>query len=145
MTKGKILSEISQCITDGVASLKDNYKGSSLTDIYLIVDIDNAELLIYDDEENLLSQKNIEAWNRTDDEDSIIQQLKNAVQNCNANHLFDSLDIYKPFSVNYADGNFAVKEELLLIEDDSIIRVESNFMEKIDKEFDDFLDKLLKE
>lgn len=145
MTKGKVLSEISQCITEGIKSLTDNYKGSSLTDIYLVVDADNAELYIYDDEENLLSQKNIDLWDTIEDESHIVQQLKNAVQNCDENHLFDSLDVYKPFSVNYADENFLVKEELLLIEDDSIIRIESNFMNKIDKEFDDFLQKLLKE
>lgn len=145
MGKGKVLSEISQCITEGVKSLENNYKGSSLTDIYLIIDTDNAELSVYDDEENLLSQKNIEAWNTIEDENYILQQLKKAVINCEANHLFDSLDIFKPFSVNYADKNFLVKEELLLIEDESIVRLENNFMEKMDKDFEVFLEKLLKD
>ena len=59
--------------------------------------------------------------------------------------MFSSLDLYKPFSVNYADDNLEVIEELLLINEDSTIKLDNDLMEKFDREFDDFLNKLLNE
>ena len=53
--------------------------------------------------------------------------------------------MYKPFSVNYADENMVVIEELLLINEESVVELSNDLLEKLDKEFDDFLDKLLKE
>lgn len=137
--------DISAALSKAIDCLKTEYKGSSLTDIYLIVDIDSNELSLYDDEENLLTQAVIEAWNDIDNQDEIVRQLRIVVEDFDLNNKFDALDIYKPFSVNIADENFTVQEELLVIIDDEIIRIENDFLDKIDKEFDDFLDKLLKE
>lgn len=147
MKTDKAYKEVSAVLSEAIENLRDGYKGSSLTDIYLIVDQDAGELSIYDDEENLLSQKNIESWLSDDDnsDDIITRQLREVVVKFDMDNKFDMLDVFKPFSVNLADENFIVQEELLLIEDDSIIRIESDFMERIDKEFDEFLDKLLKE
>lgn len=140
-----VYDEIVSALTEAVNSLKEDYAGSSLTDIFFIVDSDTGELSIYDDEENLLSQVLIESWAESEDEPKVQEILSQVVTKFDEEHRFDSLDLYKPFSISIADENFIVKEELLVIEDDSIIRLENDFMERIDKEFDDFLDKLLKE
>lgn len=140
----KIQIQISKALTEAIEALK-KYKGSSLTDIFFIVDRDSAELSIYDDEENLLTQRIIDAWIGLTEDDTISLQLRNVVSQFDMDDKFDVLDIYKPFSVNLADEDFQVIEELLLIEDESIIRIENDFMDRMDKEFDDFLDKLLKE
>ena len=143
--KNDVNKDISTALTEAIDHLKEEYKGSSLTDLYLVIDNDSNELSIYDDEENLLSQNVIESWNNINDDDIISKQLKAVVEEFDSNNKFDVLDIYKPFSVNIADENFIVQEELLLIVDDSIIRLENDFLDRIDKEFDDFLDKLLNE
>lgn len=137
--------EISKALTEAIDMLKNDYKGSSLTDIFFVVDKDSAELSIYDDEENLLSQRIIDAWINIKDDSIIPRQLKEVVEQFDSENKFDELETYKPFSINLADENFIVQKELLTIEDDSIIKLDNNFMERIDKEFDDFLDKLLKE
>ena len=36
-------------------------------------------------------------------------------------------------------------EELLLISEDDVVKIDNDLMEKFDREFDEFLDKLLKE
>jgi hypothetical protein len=137
--------EISKALDEAVNVLKEDYKGSSLTDIFLVVDKESAELSIYDDEENLLSQRIIDAWMGENNDTLIARQLRTVVEQFDKENRFDGLDMYKPFSISLADDNFVVLEELLLIEDDSVIRIENDFLDKIDKEFDDFLDKLLKE
>jgi len=145
MTAERVLIEISKALTQAVDALKNDYKGSSLTDIFFVVDRGSAELSIYDDEENILSQRIIDAWIDLKDERVIPRQLRQVVEKFDDENKFDGLETYKPFSVSLADENFIVQEELLTIEDDSVIRIDNNFMERIDQEFDQFLDKLMKE
>ena len=116
-----------------------------MTDIFLVVDKDSGNLSVFDDEENLLSQIIIEEWASEDDDQVIARQLREVVEQFDMDNKFDTLDVFKPFSINIADENLIVQEELLVIEDDSVIRIENDFLNRIDKEFDDFLDKLLKE
>ena len=92
---------------------------------------------IYDDEENLLSQVLVEAWVELDDDTEIENALSEVVTKFDDEDRFGALDLYKPFSISLADENFVVQKELLVIEDDSIVRLENDFMERIDKEFDD--------
>ncbi|MEN9918399.1 MAG: hypothetical protein RL662_835 [Bacteroidota bacterium] len=145
MTTDRVHTEISKAISEAIEILKDAYKGSSLTDIFFVVDTNSAELSIYDDEENLLTQRIIDAWNNSIDKKTIYQQLKDVVSVFNNDNRFDVLDVYKPFSINISNEDFVVEQELLVIEDESIIKLDDDFLDRIDKEFDDFLDKLLKE
>lgn len=141
----KANKEIANALAEAIDNLKNDYAGSSLTDIYLVVDKDSGELSIYDDEENLLSQVLVEAWVELDDDTEIENALSEVVAKFDDEDRFGALDLYKPFSISLADENFVVQKELLVIEDDSIVRLENDFMERIDKEFDDFLNKLLNE
>lgn len=145
MTTSRVHIEISKALKQAIDTLKDDYKGSSLTDIFFVVDKDSAELSIYDDEENLLAQRIIDAWMNLRDDKIIPRQLREVVEQFDMDNIFDELETYKPFSISLADENFVVQKELLTIEDDSIIKLDNNFMDRMDKEFDDFLDKLLKD
>ncbi len=145
MTARKVYKEISKVLTEAINGLNEGYAGSSLTDIFLVVDKDTGNLSVFDDEENLLSQIIIEEWSSEENDQVIARQLREVVEQFDMDHKFDSLDVFKPFSINIADENLVVQEELLVIEDDSVIRIENDFLSRMDKEFDDFLDKLLKE
>lgn len=145
MTTSRVHTQISKALTEAINVLKDAYKGSSLTDIFLVVDRDSAEVSVFDDEENLLSQRIIDAWIDLKDDKLIVRQLRDVIEQFDSENKFDDLDTYKPFSISLSDENFIVIEELLVIEDDSLIKIDNNFLERMDKEFDDFLDKLLKE
>lgn len=145
MATERVFIEISKALTEAIGNLEKDYQGSSLTDIFLVVDRESAELSVYDDEENLLAQRIIDAWIDISDKKRIVSQLRKSVEALNKEKKFDGLDLYKPFSISITDEDFIVQEELLVIEDDSVIKLDNNFLERIDKEFDEFLDKLLKE
>ena len=128
--------------------LAKDYKGSSLTDIFITVDKESGEVAFYDDEENKIAEIVIFNWvNKIDDlkDKEVIRILRDATEELDNEEKFVSLDLYKPFSVNYADDSLQVIEELLQINDDSIVKFDNDLMEKFDREFDEFLDNLLKE
>lgn len=139
-------SEIRDLFIKAIDSLSHDYKGSSLTDVFVLVDEDSGELSIFDDEENCMIKGIIHAWENNDCGNvNYASELREVVQKMDDEDLFESLDLYTPFSINFADEDFIVIEELLLIDDDSTIRLEDDFLKRIDKEFDEFLDKLLKD
>lgn len=128
--------------------LAKDYKGSSLTDIFITVDKESGEVSFYDDEENKVSEIVVFDWVDKQDklsDEKVISVLRNVTEQLDNENMFDSLDVYKPFSVNYADDSFDVIDELLLINEDSIVKMDDDLMEKFGREFDEFLDRLLKE
>ncbi|MDR2954728.1 MAG: hypothetical protein LBV43_06575 [Prevotella sp.] len=128
--------------------LAEDYAGSSLTDIFITVDKESGEVAFYDDEENKVAEIVVFDWVDKQDElsdEAVISVLKDVTEKLNEAERFSGLDIYKPFSVNYSDDSFSVIEELLLISDDSVINWDDEMMKKFDKQFTDFLDKLMKE
>lgn len=141
---------IRRTFIEAIDNLDKNYAGSSLTDIFITVDKELGELVIFDDEENRVAEIVIFDWvekgERLNDKE-IISELKSVVTELNKENAFALLDVYKPFSVNYADDNFDVIEEILLLNDDSTVELDmdNNLMEKFDREFDEFLERLLKD
>lgn len=141
-------SLIKSTFQQAIDSLATDYKGSSLTDIFIVVDKESGEVAFYDDEENKVSEIVVFDWVDKVDEledETIVAVLRDVTTELDNEDMFSSLDLYKPFSVNYSDDSFSVIEELLLINEDSIVKIDNDLMEKFDREFDEFLDKLLKE
>lgn len=135
---------------EAIDNLDKNYEGSSLTDIFITVDKETGEVTFYDDEENKVSEIVIFDWvERGDDlkDETIVDVMKEIATQLRDEDGFLSLDIYKPFSINYSDESFEVIEEILCIDDEAIVELDmdNNLMEKFDKEFDEFLEKLLKD
>lgn len=142
------LTLIKETFIQAIDVLAKDYKGSSLTDIFITVDKESGEVSFYDDEENKIAEIVVFDWvNKIDElsDEEIVSVLREVTEDLDNNEMFAALDLYKPFSVNYADDSFIVTEELLLINEDSIVQMDNDFMEKFDREFDEFLDKLLKE
>lgn len=141
-------SLIKATFQQAIDTLATDYKGSSLTDIFIVVDKESGEVAFYDDEENKVGEIVVFDWvNKVDDldDEEVILILRDVTTELDGDDMFSSLDLFKPFSVNYSDDSFSVIEELLLINDDSIVKIDNDLMEKFDREFDEFLDKLLKE
>lgn len=139
---------IKETFLQAIDILAKDYKGNSLTDIFITVDKESGEVSFYDDEENRVAEIVVFDWVDKSEElgdEEVISVLREATEELDKNQMFASLDIYKPFSVNYADENFAVIEELLLINEESIVQIDDDLMDKLDREFDEFLDRLLKE
>lgn len=141
-------SLIRSTFVEAIDTLSKDYQGSSLTDVFITVDKESGEVAFYDDEENKVAEIVIFDWVDKVEElsdDKVISILREVTEDLDKEEIFSSLDLYKPFSVNYADDNLEVIEELLLINEDSTIKLDNDLMEKFDREFDDFLNKLLNE
>ena len=141
-------SLIRSTFVEAIDTLSKDYQGSSLTDVFITVDKESGEVAFSDDEENKVAEIVIFDWVDKVEElsdDKVISILREVTEELDKEEMFSSLDLYKPFSVNYADDNLEVIEELLLINEDSTIKLDNDLMEKFDREFDDFLNKLLNE
>lgn len=139
---------IKDTFRQAIDNLAKDYQGSSLTDIFITVDKESGEVAFYDDEENKIAEIVVFNWvdkvNELSDK-KVASVLREVTEQLDKEDVFSSLDLFKPFSVNYADDSFLVKEELLLIGEDSIVKIDNDLMEKFDREFDEFLERLLKE
>lgn len=147
-SKEAISSLIKKTYLEAINSLSKDYSGSSLTDIFITVDKESGEVVFYDDEENRVAEVVVYDWIDKMDElpdDFVASILRDITEELDKEEAFNSLDLYKPFSVNYADENMIVIDELLTISDDSTVQLDNDLLEKFDREFDAFLDKLLKE
>jgi hypothetical protein len=141
-------TNVKDLFVEAIAKVKDN-GNISLSDLYVNVGFDDLTLSIYDDEENLLAQANIDEWAKLKEDpetfdENIISSLKNVLSEDEIYNQLDSLDVIRPFSVVLVDDDFEQKEELLRL-DDNVVVLEDEFLKNLDKELDDFLDNLLKD
>ncbi len=138
---------IKNTFQEAIESLTKDYQGSSLSNIYITVDRESGEVAFYDDEENKVADIVVFDWvdNQDLSDNDIISLLREIVGQLDGEEKFSSLELYAPYTISYVDDNFTVIEDILTISDDSEIVVENDLMEKFDREFDEFLDKLLKE
>lgn len=147
-TKEAISTLIKEAYLQAIQRLSKDYSGSSLTDIFITVDKESGEVVFFDDEENRVAEVVIFDWIDKQDEladEYVVSILRDITEQLDDEEAFNSLDVYKPFSVNYADENMVVIDELLTISDDSVVQLNNDLLEKFDREFDEFLEKLLKE
>lgn len=113
-----------------------------LTDLYLQVKQESGELMIFDDEEQELTRCVVEEWIGNKDEDfynnvqedlaAIIRENKEITENVN---------ILKPFSYVLIDEEKETLAELHLVDDDTIL-LSGELMKGLEKDLEDFWNKL---
>ena len=116
-----------------------------VTDIHVCANQDPGELLAYDDNENEITRCVIEQWiGNTDDNfyDRITLQLRKIFKR--EAEIVDHLGILKPYSFVLESDERMPIAELYLADDDTVI-IDGDLMPGLDKDFDDFLSKLMQE
>lgn len=116
-----------------------------VTDIHVCANQDTGELLAYDDNENEITRCVIEQWiGNTDDNfyDRIMLQLRKIFKR--EAEIVDHLGILKPYSFVLESDERMPIAELYLADDDTVI-IDGDLMPGLDKDFDDFLSKLMQE
>ncbi len=116
-----------------------------VTDIHVCANQDTGELLAYDDNENEITRCVIEQWiGNTDDNfyDRITLQLRKIFKR--EAEIVDHLGILKPYSFVLESDERVPIAELYLADDDTVI-IDGDLMPGLDKDFDDFLSKLMQE
>lgn len=121
-----------------------------LSDMYvLLTEGDESRLAIYDDLDNLLTETTLTAWDDwkaelTDDETlaPFIELITATVNADELSSIFADMEYNGPFSLLLVDSQMNVISELLTIDKENIL-LGDEFWEKMDKELDEFYEKLM--
>ena len=131
-TKEKLYSDISSVFANAIETVRTK-DDCTLTDMYVCVKYDDLLVVIYDDSENILLQETIDGWDDLKENSENFDSIKQK---------FESLDFVGPFSVILIDDNFEQICELVTYDKD-MIYLEDDFLDKMDKELDEFFEKLM--
>ena len=120
-------------------------EATQLTDIHIRVSQDTGEMLAFDDDDNEINRCVIEQWidNKEDNFYEGVASTLRSILN-NRKDLIEQMSVLKPYSFVLEDDDRETIEELYLVDDDIVI-LNEELMADLDKDLDDFLNKLLKE
>ena len=118
---------------------------SLLTDIHLRVSQETGELMSFDDDDNEITRCVVEQWIDNKD-DNFYQEVAATLRTIllKQKEKIEQMSILKPFSFVLEDDDKETIEDLYLVDDDTAI-LHEELMADLDKDLDDFLDKLLKD
>ncbi len=144
IVKNKLYKELNDIFIEVIRKIKD--EGISLTDIYVSVKYDDLLLSIYDDSENILFKNSIDEWaelkEKADFEENVVDSLRKVLNNESLLKEFESIDVDVPFSVVLVNEDHEPIEDLITVDKD-IVFLDDEFIQKMDRELDDFFEKLM--
>ncbi len=143
----KVQEVIESAFISALEKLKSSDSIHAISDLYVQVDRESGEMSIYDENESLVEKTVIFDWVENKQPEDIFTKhtasvIKSALVELASKETFDQPYIVKPFSINLADEEFNILEELLFIDND-ILRLDDPLLKDLDADLDDFLDKLL--
>lgn len=118
---------------------------SLLTDIHLRVTQETGELMAYDDDDNEITRCIIEQWIDNKDDnfyEQIVSIMRRAIDKQKT--LVENMGLLKPYAFVLEDDDKESVGELYVVDDNTVI-IDTELMADLDKDLDDFFDKLLKE
>lgn len=147
--KNIVRSVMQSCVKEALSVFENKRRGDSLSDLYIKIDDESGKVEVYDDMENFLTEGILEVWSEQNDNSernihSLAKIAKSVLSELCKEGLFEADFIFKPFSVTLVDEHFIMIEELLFLDDENL-KLDEDFLQELDKELDDFLDKLLKD
>ena len=138
-------SLIESAIRKAISKFNHGCEQTIVTDIHIQPIQSNGKFYIFDDEDRELAFATIEEW-KTDEGDDFYSSIEHTLQTT-LGHLketgeFAKLTIIKPYSFVLIDEEKESISDLLLIDDDTIL-LNSDLLQGLDEELDDFLKELL--
>ena len=135
----KVLASIVEiAIKESLTNYETKEDRNSLEDLYLYHDKEDNSLVIYDDTNHVLNKVQLPG----DRSFNLAHTLRQVLHQAGRNRLFDKGYIAKPFTVSLVDKDFVVLEELFFWDDDTV-KMSNIVWKNIEKELDDFIEKLL--
>lgn len=116
-----------------------------VTDIHMQPNQNTGEFYLFDDEDKALANVIIEEWLSYEDDDfyeSIDHSLQTILGKMKDAGEFDKLTILKPYSFVLVDDDRETIADILLVDDDTLL-VNTELLQGLDQELDDFLKDLL--
>ena len=131
---GKIIQKFPEDAESGV-----------MTDLHIKVVQDSGELLAFDDDEQEITRCVVDQWIDNKDDDfypQVAHLLREAI--VSMKDKMENLGIMKPYSFVMENHDGEHVSELYVVDDDTVI-IGGDLMQGLEKELDDFLDRLLDE
>jgi hypothetical protein len=99
--------------------------------------------MAFDDDDNELNRCIVEQWIDNKDDD-FFEQITPVLRRCldSQKQVIENMSILKPYSFVLEDDDKESIAELFVVDDDVVI-IDPDLMEGLDKDLDDFLEKLL--
>ena len=145
----KATEQTLQQIERAIRKIADKFpadpESSLLTDIHIRVTQETGELMAFDDDDNEITRCIVEQWIDNKDDD-FYEAITPIIRKCieKQKQLVESLGILRPYSLVLEDDEKESVAELYVVDDDLVI-IDTDMMQDLDKDLDDFLDKLLKD
>ena len=137
------LQQIERAIRKISEKFPTSNEATQMTDIHLRVTQESGELMAFDDDDNELNRCIVEQWIDNKDDD-FYDQITPVLRRCldKQKQTIENMSILKPYSFVLEDDDKESIAELFVVDDDVVI-IDPDLMEGLDKDLDDFLDKLL--
>lgn len=145
----KATEQTLQQIARAIRKIADKFpakeEASILTDIHIRVTQETGEVMAFDDDDNEITRCVVEQWIDNKDDD-FYEQIVTIIRRCieKQKTLVENMGIIKPYSFVLEDDDQESIGELYVVDDDTVI-IDTELMADLDKDLDDFFNKLLKE
>ncbi|MCR5817508.1 MAG: hypothetical protein K6F89_00195 [Prevotella sp.] len=137
--------QIERCLKKVVAKFPQTEDAAVFTDIHFRVTQETGELRAFDDDDVEITRCVVEQWIDNKDDDfyesvtTLLQQVLNKQK-----ALIEQMSILRPYSFVLEDDDKEAVAELYIVDDDVAI-INDELMAGLDKDLNDFFDKLMKQ
>ena len=138
------IGEVLQKIIELYAGEEDQ---SVSTDFYFQPRRGKADLIVYNDEDEVVATVAIPEWKEAEGDsfyDEVRDILKDAIEEANGQGDLERLAVWMPYSFVLVDESRETICELLLVDDDTLL-VTDSLLKGLDEELNSFLEQLLQE
>ena len=144
-TNEQMLHQMERAIRKIAAKFPASEENARMTDIHIRVAQDTGELTAFDDDDSEITRCIVEEW-IGNTEDDFYEQVTGIIRRAidRQKKLADNLGLLKPYSFVLEDDDKENISELYVVDDDLVI-IDTELMAGLDKELNDFFEKLLKE
>ena len=144
-TTDQTIQQIERAIRKVADKFPATQEASIFTDIHIRVNQETGELVAFDDDDREITRVIIEKWINNQDDgfyDAVAKQLRKCIER--EKKLVENMAVIRPYSFILEDEDKENIAEQYVVDDDTVI-IDPDLMEGLDKDLDDFLEKLLKE
>lgn len=139
-------TQINQILDELIKRYSPGTDPCSMTDLSFQVNQETGELVVLDDRDDEIVGMTIDEWidNQEEDFDDYVAQVLRKMILKRITEL-EALSIVKPYSFLLVDGNNETVTELYLVDDDEVVFEQQELMAGLEKDLDDFINRLMKE